>query len=73
MRKSKALRALLACKVEGICERDKLVNVYLAKRIEAYERRMQTVNEVVRDEADLPPCPPICDDPKVVKTVRVSK
>jgi hypothetical protein len=61
----KALQALLACKAEGICERDKILNVYLAKRIEVYERRMQSVNEVYRDENCLPRCPPVCDDKDV--------
>ena len=58
----KAMQQLLQCKAEGICERDKLVNIYLSKRIAVYERRMQTVNEVYRDENCLPRCPPVCPD-----------
>ena len=61
----KAIRRLFECKAEGICERDKLVNVYLAKRIEVYERRMQSINEVYRDDNDLPRCPPLC--PEVIE------
>ena len=57
----KAIAKLLACKAEGICERDKLVNLYFKKRIDVYERRMQTINEAYRDENDLPRCPPDCD------------
>ena len=57
----KAIARLLECKAEGICERDKLVNVYLTKRIEAYDRRMQSINEVYRDENELPRCPPDCE------------
>ena len=65
----KAVAKLLNCKAEGICERDKLVNVYLAKRIEVYERRMESINEVYREENDLPRCPPVCPDEREVKII----
>ena len=61
----KAIRHLLQCKAEGICERDKLINVYLAKRIEVYERRMQSIDEAFRDDNELPRCPPLCLEPPI--------
>jgi hypothetical protein len=64
MRKAKsAMQHLLMCKAEGICARDKLVNEYLQKRIDVYERRMQTVNEAAREDYCLPRCPPVCPPP----------
>jgi hypothetical protein len=70
----KAMQELLACKAKGICERDKLVNVYLAKRIAVYERRMQTVNEAYRDDNCLPRCPPVCisgDDVTIIENTEI--
>lgn len=47
--------------MEGICDRDKIVSDYLRVRVKAFDRRMQTINEIVRDDADLPRCPPDCE------------
>jgi hypothetical protein len=54
------LESIAQCKAEGICARDKIATQYLEKRVEAYERRMQTVNELYRKRKGLPPCPPVC-------------
>ena len=72
----RAIRELFACKAEGICERDKLVNTYLSKRIEVYERRMQSINEVYRDDNELPRCPPDCekdDEVLVIEKTQVKR
>ena len=61
-RKSKQIiRDLLACKVAGMCERDKLVTEWVRERIETNDALRETVVEAVRDAAELPPCPPVCD------------
>jgi 16S rRNA C1402 N4-methylase RsmH len=56
----KIINDLARCKVEGICDRDKIASAYLAARVEAYRDRMQTINEEYRDVAELPRCPPVC-------------
>ncbi len=64
-KKSKQIiRELMACKVEGICARDKLVTEWLRGRMETNDAFRSTVVEIVREEAELPPCPPICPQPE---------
>jgi hypothetical protein len=64
----KILLELVTARAKGIADREALVTEYLAARLDNFKRRMQTVNEQYRDNADLPPCPPDCP-PKEINGV----
>ena len=55
------IRQIMQCKADGICERDKLVSMWVEGCMITNNALREAVVEAVRDKADLPPCPPICD------------
>jgi hypothetical protein len=62
-RKTKQImREAMQCKVDGLCERDKLVNAYLAVRIASWRDIRQATVEAMRARMELPPCPPVCNE-----------
>ena len=58
------IRDLMACKVAGICARDELVTEWMRGRMITNDALRNTVGEALREEADLPPCPPVCPQPE---------
>jgi hypothetical protein len=66
------MRAAMQCKVDGLCERDKLVNAYLAVRIASCADRRQAILEGLRGALELPRCPPVCPEPDI-EVVTITK
>jgi hypothetical protein len=66
-----SVEALLECKAKGVCARDKIATQYLESRVQVYQRRMQTVNELYRKKTGLPPCPPDCEGEVIEGEVEV--
>ena len=63
-----AIASGVECKMQGICRATELVNDALQIQLEARERMFQTLDEVYRDENELPRCPPDCENEVVVIT-----
>ena len=59
------LRDAIACKVAGICEREKILNAHIEGRFKARERALQTFDEITRADAEIPRCPPECGEKEV--------
>jgi hypothetical protein len=71
-RKTKEImRGLMQCKADGICERDKLVNAYLAVRIASFADIRQATVEGLREKLELPRCPPICPEAITITEVEI--
>ena len=62
-----AIASGVECKMQGICTATELVNKALNIQLEARERMFQTLDEINREDAEIPRCPPDCDkDDEVV-------
>ena len=59
MRFRKQLKQLIQCKVEGICQRDKLVSQYIANRVEWHKNFRNSSLAHMRQEWELD-CPIVC-------------
>ena len=53
---------LWACKIAGVCERDRIANKFMRERMEITLATQRTLLECLRAEKELPVCPPICPD-----------
>jgi hypothetical protein len=62
----KEITRLMACKIDGICERDAIVSEYLRAGMVSWKAGRAAMVEGLRCRMELPPCPPLCLDGEVI-------